>query len=155
MSDNEETARVLRMTNWPPLGAGEPVTVIVEEDSLEGTVEESVAHMLEASAGTFVAVDVFESGAGVAAHLAGAARAAAARDDERNAAILYYWAAAHLPLLAEHGVLMTRDPAPLSADEVRDVLLQLSRHPAYRGQRVVVAAADGTIVTLSEGEVSG
>lgn len=68
---------------------------------------------------------------------------------EQNMALSFFWNGDMLRQVTEGGVLTNHHPAPLSADEIREVLVQLHGHPNYRKQTVVCVAEDWTLVTLS------
>lgn len=74
---------------------------------------------------------------------------------ERNMALSFFWHAHYLALLHDGGVVSNTEVSPLSADEIRQVFMQLREHPDYKpNQSVVSFAEDGTPVTLSGGTVT-
>lgn len=63
---------------------------------------------------------------------------------ERNMAILYFWDAMALRTVSPGGLLTPTQPAPLLADEIEPVLVQLAAHPNYIGQTVQVFSEEGS-----------
>lgn len=104
---------------------------------------------------TFLAHDVFEMpDADIRAATKQAMERMPATDTiERNMALSFFWNAQYLTTVRQGGVLMNDRPAPLTAGEIRQVLIQLALHPHYNKQTVVCVSEDGTTVTLSNGTV--
>lgn len=105
----------------------------------------------------FVAFDVFEHDGDLASAISvGRERWEATTQDEMNQAISYHW---NGQMLAQaRAVLMNPAPAPLSVEQVKDVLEQLAKHPNYKGQQVMCFVLDDnqnlTEITMQNGEVS-
>ena len=70
-----------------------------------------------------------------------------------NQQILFEWSALHLRMLKPDGQLIEPDPAPLSTEEITDVLKALADHPAYEGQTVSIPDRDGKRTLLRDGKI--
>jgi len=77
----------------------------------------------------------------------------------RDQRILFWWVVMLLPRLAEGGVIMTPDPAPLTAEEIERVFLDLhgDQGEPYLGQSwsfsrntVITQSSDGFTITLEQ-----
>lgn len=70
-------------------------------------------------------------------------------DDNQN--ILYGWAVAHLRLLKPSGMIIEPDPAPLSTEQIREVLEALAKDPAYERQTISIPDRDRNRTALCWG----
>jgi hypothetical protein len=142
----------------------EPLTTVLVEPSLKGTIEEAVVHLR--TPGTLVIHDIFDvpnppigaweatpEDAGAATVLA--TTEAMRRIDEaaeRNMAVMFFYNAAALRV-ATAGVFPTA-PAPLTVEQIRTVFEQLATHPAYDGQHVHAFTERGHRIDLKNGHVT-
>ncbi len=132
--------RALRITIFPrPVRGSTPVTTVIRDIDVNEPLEwirnrtEVVDHRV------LVLSDVFDLPDGtsiVEATLSAERRIR--KDTERHMATLFHWDAMSLEISSPTGVISSTMPAPLDEDDVRYVLEVLAKHPAYRGQAVVV-----------------
>jgi hypothetical protein len=73
---------------------------------------------------------------------------------EQNQAVAFQYWAALLPMMKAGGAIIADRPAPMESDHLVWVLKQLANHPDYNGCTITSTAEDGTIVTLSNGNVA-
>jgi hypothetical protein len=75
--------------------------------------------------------------------------------EERHQGTLHDWIIAmFLTKLKKHGSLGVKDPAPLSAARIKEILENVKEHPAYEHQTVSVPSSDGKFVFLKAGRVT-
>lgn len=72
---------------------------------------------------------------------------------EHHMAMSFFWNGSALGMVKAGGVLHNDKPAPLSKDEIRQVLIQLATHPHYNNQTVICVSEDGKTVMLANGEL--
>lgn len=156
---------VLCATMYPPDG-GVPSSVILPECSLpEGYTLEQALRVIQCP-GLFVVGDIFAADVEMCkedvvaqSFLMGriinmALKRQAAREaSERLMAIAYYHWGKALRFAKADGVIHSNKPAPLSAEELCEVLTQVARHPDYTRQTIYTVARDLSAVTLSEGRI--
>ncbi len=135
----------------------EPVTAVMLEDQIRVSIEELVGEQ-RILPGGYVVCDVFETGDDgegetrvMRATLEAVHRQEVSLDYEKNAAMLYHWNAMTLERVSEGGVLTGTLPCPLRVETIIDVLEQLAKHPAYRGQLVMAISEDQQFVTMRDG----
>jgi hypothetical protein len=75
-------------------------------------------------------------------------------DREQNQAIMFFWNGGTLRRLTPGGMLMPTLPAPLTADELEPVMVQLASHPDYRSQTVGAFSEDGVGLLMKDGRVT-
>jgi hypothetical protein len=122
--------------------------------ALGGLITEAVTGAVRP--GAFTIIDVFDAPSTAtieAVTLTAHRRQQAARKDEMNMAVAYYWWAMWLPRLAPGGMIDASKPAPLSADQLAEVMRQITLHPTYRGNLIQAFDADGGSVRLEAGRV--
>ena len=102
-------------------------------------------------------VEIFEWDDDLASAAAEAQRRSKTRisQEERHRDTLHDWIIAmFLTKLKQHGNLGVKDPAPLSAVVIKEVLENVKQHPAYEHQTVSVPSKDGKFVILKAGKVT-
>ena len=148
--------RAVRLTFWPPPEAYKaghrPATSCALERDMKVSAEEYAATV--AQGGVFMVVDVFRVPADTSLHAAGLLaqhRHERDREDEENMAKAYHW----WVMTIEHTGrgAYSRIPAPLSTDQIADVLRQVALHPSYGGQTVQAFDRNGSSVRLEAGAV--
>jgi hypothetical protein len=146
--------RAFRQSLYKSPAPSSAVSIVMRECDLRVPFEEALATAREPLPGVFVFIDVFEGGGLEGTTAKAEHRRQAQIQRECDMAMCFYWNAGALRKLGERGVLSASRPAPLDADDLREVLRQLARHPAYRlGHTVLQIACDGTLVELRNGEV--
>jgi hypothetical protein len=144
--------KVLRVTPMPDPHSFD-LTMVVPEDSVDGSLEDSVEDAITTQAKDsriFVYWEILDLPGGLVGQSLSTVQVVAAEDRRRisDMAILYYWAVGMFRLMNRGGVLGVKDPAPLTPGDVELVLKQLASHPDRNDVTVVVPSADGGVVML-------
>lgn len=150
--------RILRLSHYPvpPYHGGKPMTVILREPDLGVEVAEAIAGAMFPGALTLHEVFEIPGTPSIAqATTEAMRRMEPMADDEINMAILYHWDAQALSTCTASGVVMNPDPAPLSRNRIRQVLMQLAQHPNYQDGQTVVVTSDHDYkqVRLAKGQI--
>lgn len=142
--------KYVRITNYvDPYNP--PVTVVIAERDLESEDAYAAVEQCQ-SDGFFVTYEVFESDDPLAiATVKATARIDAAK--EHNMAIGYFYWAAMFPRVVKGGAIIADRPTPLSREDVAWVFRSLAARTDYDQQRITALLADGTLITLADGEV--
>lgn len=145
--------RVLRSTMYGPELA--PVTTVLRDSDVVDTLDSIRTSMPDSVPEGFIATEIFEMDEASieSATTAALGQMAPLHDDERNMAILFYWAAQHLRITSERGMLVMPAAAPLTEVQVRTVFEQIVKHPNYQHQLVQSTAQDGTVVVIKDGVI--
>lgn len=101
-------------------------------------------------------VEIFEWDDDLASASAEAKRRSKTRmsQEERHRGTLHDWIIAmFLTKLKAHGNLGVKDPAPLPAAVIKEILEEVRQHPSYEHQTVTVPSSDGKFVFLKAGKV--
>lgn len=138
----------------PPYAAsaGGPICSWIDEYSTEKPFDEAIADLRAAAPeGTYVLVDVLEidevDPLSVGKFVAGYLQKSYQR--HLNIAWLYHYDLTALKMVRRDGLLSGSIPAPgLTADDVEQVLVALTRASVYAGQKIVAYAGDGTRVSI-------
>lgn len=154
--------RGIRVTTWYGTSTNPvPMTAIVTEADIDGTPEEFVTTLTTMKDGVtaFVGHEFFDVPDD---HQSADAHAATlhwlkGRDihdalaQERYQAILFLWLAELYPAVREGGLIAPPDPAPLSHDEIVAVLVQFTKHPAFKASvRLLIGTNHGTTVEMKK-----
>lgn len=146
--------RALRVSLYPPDGA-EPVSIFGMETDYQVPLEDVAAEQTKLG-GAFHVIRIIDVDTddrkAVTSQLIADQQERSER--ERAQALMYWWDAGQFGLLNDHGVLTASLPAPLSVDEIRDVLLQLAKHPLNRDFTIISISEDRQFVTLHNGDVT-
>jgi hypothetical protein len=70
---------------------------------------------------------------------------------DQNQAILYEWTIAHLLMLKPDGMIHEPDPAPLSTEQIREVLEAVRDSESYERQTISIPDRDGNRQALAWG----
>lgn len=145
--------KVLRVTPMPDPHNFD-LTMVVPEDSVDGSLEDSIEDAIATQAKgshIFVYWEILDLPGGFVEQSLSTVQVVAAEDRRRisDMAILYYWAVGMFRLMNRGGVLGVKDPAPLTPGDIELVLKQLASHPNRNEVTVVVPSADGGMVTLN------
>lgn len=144
----------LRATAYTPV---DQLTVVVSCDDLAITPEAYKQHMKGVPGPAFIAFDLFDFDGDLAAATAEAMKRMAARTRaEQDQAIGYHWNGEMLS--HARAMLMNPAPAPLTVEQMTDMLEQLAEHPNYAGQLVTTCVVDddnnATVFEMKDGSVT-
>lgn len=129
-----------------------PAMTVMLIDDMKVPIEEATT----SEPGVFLVHDVFECKDGPldTAIAAAMIRAQEREQDELNMATLYHYSGGMLRMVREQGHLGSA-PAPLATEDIAIVLRQLTDHPNYKRQTVVVTSErDGGSATIRDGHVT-
>lgn len=148
--------KFVRITAWS--SPDSHTLTVAAVHSLTQTVDEILESAARDIPGLFYTFDIFELDAPAdvdpAVVLHAGQRFQQRATEERDMAIMYFWDAAKLKQASPRGLLAATQPAPLSADQVEQVLVQLARHPNYRHQIIASPTKDGFRVSMQDGVVT-
>lgn len=134
--------KVLRMTVFIDPGL-EPMTTITRDSDFKDSLQSVRDEMIAFSEETFVAHDAVVE--------------AMKRFDKQRArdmALTYFWNRDALQRMKSTSVMTMTRPAPLSVNELKQVLKQIHRCRDWRGIKIIQIAEDLQLVTLtSKGEI--
>lgn len=148
------TEKALRITSFPPPGVGGPVTNVTLVSDLKVSPEQMAAIFTQG--GYFAAIDIFDvpiSTSAVSAGILGAQRAWASATDEGRMAVAYYHWTRGFDQISERGLILSGRPAPLTTEQLAEVLRQIALHPDYVAQTIQALDRDGVSVRLEDGRV--
>lgn len=148
--------RVLRSTLYvgPPYRPGpDPLHVIVRDCDMQDTLESIAVRTSQGAAddaekadlNSFVVHDIFtmrDADIEFATIQAGR-RANEREENERNMATAYFWFVQDIaPMMQPDGIMGTKDPSPLSADDAEYVLDRVVQHPLVKRHRLTCVIID-------------
>jgi hypothetical protein len=153
--------RYLRNTMFPPPEIGPPATFVTAETDLRVPIEVA-ANQMRSHPGppppSDVDVEIFEFEGSLIEATAEAHRRAQSRipEKKRNTDLLHDWCIAMLYQMPPKKAIISDARAPLNVEEIKNVLLEVTKHPQYKGGRdhtLVLTADDGRHVILELGRV--
>jgi len=146
--------RYLRHSAYPP-GSDEPITIVIPEDSLKTNIHTAATIMREEAVrggiDETVDIEIFDyDGDFVAATLEGRKRAKNRIESViRHKITLRDWAISLLmTIIKPKGLVSTTRPSPLKKEDILEVLLEVTNHPAYKGQSFRIHDCNGEPVAL-------
>lgn len=146
--------RAIRLTLYDTHDDPAPVTSVVTEDDITVSLEELIEDSKYKTSTGFVAHQVLpvrpgERGSSPSLVQRMLKHQQKRDEQERHQAMLYYWDAAQFARLNPGGVLSATKPAPLSIEEITDVLKQLYARADYDGFTIIVLSDDMTLLRLN------
>lgn len=152
--------KFLRVTMWLGKDAAPMTTLTPEADLRIGIYAAATAQRTMAQQDSmlgFTEVEIHEFPAGTsleeAALVVTQTRRSPMPARERHMQTMRDWGLSLLEQLNPGGVAQTTERAPLSAEDVVQVLRQIAAAPNYHRQNFRMTARDGSAVELVEGEV--
>lgn len=119
-----------------------PMTAVVRDCDLADSIESTTQKMYEP--GQFVLHQVFEMPDGDIVSATAEAMRRGDPERESNMAVLYFWTCQHFKMQRPGSplVIATKDPSPLTADEIETVFEQVVHHPDFNDMILVLSVAE-------------